>query len=136
MRLLLLVVSFTLLTACSSTKIRRDPAIDLNQFTKFYVEKRLNDNHATDSLIAAELRSRGFEATNGHLTMMPEDIEVLITYDARWTWDFRSYLINLEITARNPYTRRLYATGTARNNGITNRDPAKMIESIFRKVLQ
>ena len=136
MRLLLLIVSFTLLMACSSTKIRRDPATDLNQFTKFYVEKRLNDNHATDALIAAELRRRGFEATHGHLTMMPEGIDVLITYDARWTWDFRSYLINLEITARNPHTRRLYATGTARHAGITNKEPAKMIEDIFTKFLK
>ncbi len=133
MRLLLLLISFTLLTACSSTKIRRDPTVDLNQFTRFYVETRLNDNHATDALIAAELRRLGFEATHGHLTMMPDDIEVLITYDARWTWDFRSYLINLDITARNPHTRRLMATGTARHTGITNKKPARMIAEIFGK---
>ena len=136
MRLLLIIISLIFLTACSSTKIRRDPASDLTQYTKYYVEKRLNDNHSTDALIAADLRSRGFEATHGHLTMMPEDIEVLITYDARWTWDFRSYLINLEITARNPHTRRLIATGTSRHAGLTNKDPAKMIEAIFTKFLK
>jgi len=136
MRLLLIIVSFVFLTACSSTKIRRDPATDLNQFQRFYVESRLNDNHSTDALIAAELRNRGLEATHGHLTMMPNDIEVLITYDARWTWDFHSYLINLEITARNPHTRRLMATGTSRHVGITKKEPSKMIEAIFNKFLQ
>ena len=136
MRLLLLIVSLAFLTACSSTDIRRDPATDLNQFKRFYVETRINDNHATDALIAAELRSRGFQATHGHLTMMPDDIEVLITYDARWTWDFRSYLIDLEITARNPHTRRLLATGNAHHPGITKKEPAKMIAAIFDKFLQ
>ena len=136
MRFLLLIVSFAFLTACSSTEIRRDPATDLNQFKRFYVETRLNDNHATDALIAAELRNLGFEATHGHLTMIPDGIEVLITYDARWTWDFRSYLINLEITARNPHTRRLIATGTSRHAGLTNKDPAKMIEAIFTRFLK
>lgn len=136
MRSLLLLFSLALLTACSSTDIRRDPEIHLDQFTRFYVETRLNDNHATDALIAADLRSRGFDATHGHLTMMPDDIEVLITYDARWTWDFHSYLIDLEITARNPHTRRLIATGTAHHAGFIKKDPAKMIAGIFDKIFK
>ena len=133
MRLLLLIVSLASLTACSSTDIRRDPATDLNQFKRFYVETRINDNHATDAVIAAELRSLGFEATHGHLTMIPDDIDVLITYDARWTWDFRSYLINLEITAQHPRTIKLIATGNAHHPGITKKEPAKMVRAIFKK---
>lgn len=136
MRFLLLIVSLSLLTACSSTKVRQDPATNLSQFKRFYVEHRLNDNHATDALIAIELRNRGFEADHGPLTMMPEDTQVLITYDARWTWDFHSYLINLEISARHARTRKLIATGNHRHSGLTKKTPAKMIHSIFQKFLK
>lgn len=133
MRALPILALLLFLTACSSTTVRRDPAAQLDQYTRFYVETRLNDNRATDALIASELRNLGFEAAHGHLTLMPEDTEVLITYDARWTWDFRSYLIDLEISARHPHTNRLIATGTAHHAGITKKEPAKMIRAIFRK---
>lgn len=120
-----------LFAGCSSVNARRHPEIKLNQFQRFYIEQRLNDNHSVGELIAADLRSRGYSATCGHLTMMPEDTEVLITYDARWTWDFRSYLINLDITARRAYANTILASGNYHHPGVTNKSPETMIRALL-----
>lgn len=133
MRHFLILLTLTFLTACSSTDVRRDSKVDLHQYKRFYVEHRLNDNNGVDAMIAADLKQRGFDATYGHLTMMPDDAQILITYDARWTWDFHSYLIDLEISAKHAKTRNLIATGSTHHAGITKKRPEKMIHAIFKK---
>jgi len=106
---------------------QQSSGLALAQFHRIYVETRLNDNYAIDAKIAAELRRRGFKASHGHLTMMPEDTEVLITYDARWTWDFRSYLIELHIAANTAQTHKPIATGHLRQLGLRPKSPETLI---------
>jgi len=124
-----LVALLALLVGGCATKpnTQRSSQLALAQSHRVYVETRLNDNHAIDATIAAELRRRGFAATHGHLTMMPEDTEVLITYDARWTWDFRSYLIELHISANTAQTRKPIATGHTRQLGLVPKPPETLI---------
>jgi len=136
MRTFLILLIFPLLTACSSVTARRNPALDISQYKRFYVEQRLNDNNSTGALIAADLRARGYEAGHGPLTMMPDDAQVLVTYDARWTWDFRSYLIDLNITAALPHSNKLVATGSYHQPGIRPKAAAKMIAALLDEMLQ
>jgi hypothetical protein len=130
-RLLGLALLLSLFSGCSTMNARRNPAVPLDQFKRFYVEQRLNDNHGIGERIAADLRARGYTATCGHLTMMPDNTEVLITYDARWSWDFRSYLINLDITARRAYANAIIATGNYHHPGVTNKPPETMIRALL-----
>ncbi len=136
MRALLLLLLLPLLASCSSINARNNPTIDLKQYTRFFVEHRLNDNNATDAKIAAELRRRGYMATHGPLTMMPNDTQVVITYDAHWTWDFHSYLINLNITAMQAHSNKMIATGTYRQSGILPKSAEKMIQVLFTDFLE
>lgn len=131
MRLFLLLLTLPLLAACSSVTTRRDPGAKLGQYQRFFVEQRLNDNHATGDLIAAELRARGLQADCGPVTMMPDDTQVLISYDARWTWDFHSYLIDLSMTARHARTEKVIATGNFHHPGLTPKKPEAMIRKIL-----
>ncbi|MCF7688091.1 MAG: hypothetical protein K9M98_05345 [Cephaloticoccus sp.] len=131
MRTFLVLLIFPLLTACSSMTSRRNPAVDITQYKRFYVEQRLNDNNSTAALIAADLRARGYVAGHGPLTMMPDDAQVLVTYDARWTWDFRSYLIDLNITAALPHSNKMIATGSYHQPGIRPKDATKMIHILL-----
>lgn len=137
MRLILSLLILAFFSAgCASKTAHLNPSLKLSQYKRIYVEKRLNDNNATDALIAAELRRRGFDASYGHLTMMPRDTEVIITYDARWTWDFRSYLIELNITANTAHSNKPIATGSYRQPGIVPKEPAEMIAVLIDKFLQ
>jgi len=115
---------------------QRSAELNLAQFHRVYVETRLNDNHAMDAKIASELRRRGFTASHGHLTMMPEDTEVLISYDARWTWDFRSYLIELHLAASTAKTHKPIATGQLRQLGLRPKPPEALITRLLDQFLK
>jgi len=125
------------LSGCATKpNAQRSSELTLAQFHRVYVETRLNDNHAIDATIAAELRRRGFIATHGHLTMMPEGTEVLITYDARWTWDFRSYLIELHLSANTAKTHKPIATGHLRQLGLRPKPPDALIARLLDQFLE
>jgi hypothetical protein len=92
--LLLLVLA---LGAGGCTSFSSRKVVDLSRFQRFFVETRLNENHRLDEALAAALRRQGRQAEAGPRTMMPPGTEVVVTYDARWTWDFRNYLIELNV---------------------------------------
>jgi hypothetical protein len=96
LRPVLLLVLLALFTGgCASVSSRK--VVDLSRFQRFFVETRLNENHRLDEALVAALRRQGRVAECGPRTMMPPDTEVIVTYDARWTWDFRNYLIELNV---------------------------------------
>ena len=128
---LLLALALPLLAGCSSLASRKNPAVDFGRFQHFYVEHRITDDHGIDQLIVNDLRDRGRDASHGHLTMIPEKIDVIISYEDRWTWDFKSYLIELNIAARDARTNKLIATATHRHPGPLSKEPKKMIRKIL-----
>ncbi len=128
---LLVALLLPFLAGCSSLSTHKNPAVKLGDFQRFHVEKRLSDDRGLEILIARDLQRRGFTATHGFLTMMPDDTQVIITYDDRWAWDFRTYLIELNIAAVDAYRKRLIATSTSRVPGPISRDPEVMITEIL-----
>lgn len=136
MRLFFSLLAFVCFAGCAAKTTRLNPELKLGQFKRVYVEKRLNDNRSTDEIIAAELRRRGFEAGYGHLTMMPRETEVIITYDARWTWDFRSYLIELQLNARTAHSNKPIAFATYRQTGIIPKDPERVVSKLLTEFLE
>jgi len=134
--LLLLALALSCLTGCSSVTAHKNPAVDLTKFKRYYVEHRLTDDRKIDELIVADLRRRGLEATFGPLTMMPQNTEVLINYEDRWTWDFHNYLIELSITARDARKEKLIASGHTRHPGPFSKEPAEMIAKILDPIFK
>ncbi len=128
---LLAVILLPFLAGCSSLSSHKNPAVKLGDFQRFHVEKRLSDDRGIDTLIARELQRRGFEVTQGFLTMMPDNAQVIVSYDDRWAWDFRTYLVELNIAAVDANRKKLIATGTYRVPGPLSRDPELMITEIL-----
>lgn len=131
LRLFLLALAATILAGCSSLSSQQNPAVDFGKFKSYYVEHRLTDNHGIDQMIVNDLRQRGLTASCGHLTMIPEKVDVIIAYEDRWTWDFKSYLIELNVIARNARTNKMIATATYRHPGPLSKDPEVMIAKIL-----
>ncbi len=119
------------LAGCSSLSSHKNPAVKLGDYQRFHVEKRLSDDRGLEILITRDLQRRGFTVTHGFLTMMPDDAQVIISYDDRWAWDFRTYLIELNIAAVDAHRKRLIATGTYRVPGPLSRDPEVAIATIL-----
>ena len=67
--------------------------------------------------------------------MMPEKVDVIVAYDDRWTWDFKSYLIELNLTFRDARSNKLISSGTFRNPGPRTKDPEVMIKKILDSFL-
>lgn len=131
LRCLLFALATTLFAGCSSLSSQQNPAVDFAKFKSYYVEHRLTDNHGIGQMIVNDLRKRGLAASSGHLTMIPEKVDVIIAYDDRWTWDFKSYLIELNVIARNARTNKMIATATYRHPGPLSKDPEVMIAKIL-----
>ena len=131
----LLLSLIVLLTACSTLHTFQVPNTDLSKIRSFFVVHRLTDNNHLDDLIVNHLRSRGYEASAGHLTMMPQRTEAVVTYRDDWNWDFRTYLIQLDIEIHQAHTNRPIARGTYRQPTLITKSPAAVIEKIFNGLL-
>jgi hypothetical protein len=108
---------------------------DLARAARVFVEQRLNDNHGLDRALVAELRALGYAAESGPLTMMPERTQLVVTYDAREEWDFRAYLIELNVAVRpaDDY-HRIVASGRYFRPGLTKKTPAEMVREVVARV--
>lgn len=124
-----LLGAVVLLAGCSSLDTHKEP--ELSSIQRLYVVHRLTDNHRIDEAIVAELKSRGYDASSGPLTMLPEGIEAIITYQDRWQWDFNSYLIDLNIEVRANFTNKPLANGHYHQASALTKSPPEVVHEIL-----
>lgn len=125
-----------LLAGCASTTTFRAPGKDLTSYKKVWVERNLSDDRNIHGMIAAELKALGYDVDSGFGTMMPRGIELIVAYNDQWNWDFRDYLIDIEITAREPRSSSVVARGHYFRPGITNKTPAAMVRDVVTAVFK
>ena len=133
MPVLLLALS-AFCAGCSSLDTER-PA-DLKPYQRFYVEHHLTDNHHIDELIVAEMKARGYDASSGPITMLPEGIQAIVTYQDRWTWDFKSYLIDLTVEIRANFTGKPLAQGHYHQASALTKAPADVVHEIIASLFK
>jgi len=104
-----LLVLLALLSGCASASTRQ--VVSLDAFRRIYVEQRQSDNNRVDQMIVAELQRLGRTASSGPMTMMPDNTDAIVTYNDRWEWDFKTYLIELTIEVHTAKTRKKLADG-------------------------
>lgn len=127
----LLCFATALFAGCADVTTRSDPQVDLTRFRRFYVERRLGDDHRIDELIVHQLQLLGREASSGPLTMKPEGMDAIVTYTDRWEWDFKTYLIELNITVRNARTDKPVSFARYYQPSLKTKPPAEMIRDIL-----
>jgi hypothetical protein len=132
MKFLLLALTLILSSGCASVSARK--VMPLDGFRRIYVEQRLNDNNRLDELLVRELQRLNRQASSGPLTMMPDDTEALLTYDDRWAWDFRNYLIefNVELHALRP--KKKLADARYYQPSIKTQSPAEVIRDLLPRL--
>jgi lysyl-tRNA synthetase class I len=123
------LLAVALLAGCSSVSTRK--VIALDDFRSIYVERRLNDNNRLDELIVAELQRLGRTASSGPLTMMPEKTDAVLRYTDRWEWDFKTYLIELNIELHTARTYKKLADGRYHQPTIKTKPPAEVIRELL-----
>lgn len=129
----LLLGCAALAAGCASLTSQANPS--LGNFHRVFVETRLNDNLGIDRLLVAELKALGYEAQQGPLTMMPENYQLVVTYDAREEWDLHQYLIELSLSVRPAKDYNIIAaSGRYFRPGVTRRTPQQMVHELVPKV--
>lgn len=134
LRLLLLLSFLALAGAGCTTAVSARKVVPLDRFQRIYVEQRLNDNHRLDELFVAELRRMGRDASSGPLTMMPEKIDALLTYDARWEWDFKNYLIELNLELHTVHPRKKLADARYYQPSIKTKPPVEVVREVIDRL--
>ena len=102
---------------------------------RFFVQSNLNDNHAIDRQLVAALKLRERTADNGPLTMMPDDAQVIVSYEDQWTWDFGDHLLYLQLRAQDRRTGQPLATVVFRARIPTKRPLADILGELTDRLL-
>jgi len=130
----LLVVGALCLAACSSYEAHPGGGKVASQ-KRIFILSNQNDNNFLDTQIVAALKLRGYESDCGPLTMMPDDTQVIVTYEDHWTWDFGDHLAFLQITARDRRTGQTYGTAVFRAKIPTKKSIPKIIGELIDRIL-
>lgn len=120
-----------LLGGCSSVTSQQDPSVDLTRLKIVFVERRLADDHHIDQIITDELTALGLKVTNGPMTMKPDKVDAVVTYTDRWEWDFKAYLIEMNIRIRDAYTDKLLAEVSYYRPAILDKKPEAVVHQLL-----
>ncbi|MDP2138445.1 MAG: hypothetical protein Q8J74_11405 [Candidatus Didemnitutus sp.] len=130
-----LAVASAVFFAAGCAQLTRSGTGKLADHRQIFVEQRLNDNLGIDRALVAELRALGYEAKSGPLTMMPPTAELIVTFDARETWDFRPYLIELTATVRPAKDyHRILASARYFRPGVTKKSSDEMAREVIKSL--
>jgi hypothetical protein len=127
--LVLLLGPLLLLAGCTSFETRK--VADLAAFTHIYVERRLTDDRRLDETIVRELTRLGYVASCGPLTMMPDAADAVLTYEDRWEWDFKTYLIEFNVVVRTARTKKQLAYGRFYQPTPNSKAPAEVVGKVL-----
>jgi len=130
--MLFVSLAYLATAGCSSVSTRQ--VMPLEKFPRIYVERRLNDNHYIDEVLVAELRGLGFEASSGPRTLLPPDIDAVMTYDARWAWDFKTYLIELNLEVHTYPAGKKLAEGRFYQPSLTTKAPPEVVRELLKSL--
>jgi hypothetical protein len=130
-----LMISVTTLTGCvnrASAKVDQDT--DLRALKNMHVVKIPDETAGISTLIADDLRRRGYNVTEG--TDKPKDVNAIVTYADRWMWDITMYLLELTISIREPKTDFPVATGNSMHGSLTRMSPKEMVDEIMGNIFK
>jgi hypothetical protein len=127
----LLLIAAALFTACSTVATHKDAKTDFGKYHHIFVEARLGDDHGLDEIIVRELQAMGYHASSGPLTMKPDDVDVLIFYQDRWAWDFKTYMIEFSLSVHDARKDQILADGSSSHQSVFKKSPADMIHEVL-----
>jgi hypothetical protein len=134
---LLALAGALLLTGCTHLVTRSLPNSNVGSYKRIFVEHRLADSYGIADEMARQLREMGYDASSGALTMMPADAELILSYDDMWTWDFNTYMIEIDVQVRSARSDKIIAVGHYyRPSMVFGHPPASMIHELLVKLFR
>jgi hypothetical protein len=131
-----LLVAAALSTGCAVNRAtaKVDPSANLAALKTMHVVKLPEEDAGIDTLIAEDLRRRGYSVTTG--TERPAKVDAVVTYVDRWMWDITMYLLELTVMIREPETEFPMATGNSFHTSLTRKSPPAMVEEVMTNIFK
>jgi len=131
------LAALVLLAGCAQVSTRSIPKADIGSQKHIFVERRLADNYGVAEEIARQLQAMGFYVSSGALTMMPVGTQLVVSYDDMWTWDFTTYMIEIDIQVRSARTDKIVAVGHYFGPHVVfGHAPPEMIHELLAKLFR
>lgn len=102
---------------------------------EYYVERLPEDGRGINRLIVDDLRKRGLRAATGQPGLVPNETNVIITYQDRWMWDMSMYMIRLNIQLKTT-DGDLLASGESYRTSMIRKSPEFMIGEILNEIFE
>ena len=125
------------LAGCTHLRTRSLPNSDIGKFKHVFVEQRLADSYGVADEISRQLREMGYDSSAGALTMMPQGTDLIVSYEDLWTWDFNTYMIEIDMGVRSARTDKIMAVGHYNRPSMGfGHPPAAMIHELLLKLFK
>lgn len=140
LHILLLCLLALFLLGCASRihslDSRITPNINLHAYKTFYVVQHAKDTRHLDKIIRDQMRGIGLKAESGPAGSKPPGMDVIVTYEDRWTWDVTMYLLSLSIDLRDSRNDLLLATGKSYRFSFARKPPEFMAREILEAIFK
>ena len=107
---------------------------DLGKIHFVRIEPLANDQHGMASLIAADLKARGFEVEVGDGAAKGRKPDAILCFQDRWMWDLSMYLLSLDVQLRNARTRVILAQGQSYQPSLERKPPEAVVHRLLDEV--
>ena len=134
---LLALAGAFILGGCTHMTTRTLPNANIGHYKHIFVEHRLADAYGIADEMARQLTEMGYDSSAGALTMMPPNAELIVSYEDMWTWDFNTYMIEIDVQVRSARNDKILAVGHYfRPAMVFGGPPASMIHELLAKLFR
>ncbi len=120
--------------AINSQDAKIMPGVQLSEYKTFFVIEEDDDKRNVGGSIVDVLADKGFSASIGSPTEIPESTDILVRYDAKWSWDVTFYLLGLNIRFLEAGSLTPLATSTSEHSSITRKTRRGMVEEVLTNI--
>jgi len=127
-------IALAALAGCSTYTANVKPDATLSKYQRIWVKSNMDDNHGIGKFISDALRARGIETGVGPMTMMPLNMQAVVTYRDNWTWDLKDHMNSLVISLQD--NKIDFPIATARYDGPVSLiiTPNEVVEKLVAKL--
>jgi len=126
------IMALSLVGCANRATARIDPSSDLKSVKTMHVVKIPNETAGISTLIAEDLRRRGYTVSESTENISTAD--AVVTYIDRWMWDITMYLLELTITIRDAKTEFPMASGNSLHGSLTRKSAPEMVEEVMSNI--
>jgi len=134
---LLALAGAVVLGGCAHLTTHSLPKSEIGKYKHIFVEQRLVDNYGVAEEMARQLREMGYDSSAGALTMMPNGTDLIVSYEDMWTWDFNTYMVEIDMQVRSARTDKILAVGHYnRPSMVFGHPPSAMIHELLASLFK